>query len=118
MKEGKRHLGKTGYWTNGVIQAERTANTDALGRCVSSVLAAVNEVRVVSDKSEKYLGPDLRDSCLCSERNGDLWRAVRHIINLTVVVTGSPGLLHREEAVGIWARIGKTGYCNGPGIKR
>lgn len=28
--------------------------------------------------------------------------------DLTVVVTGSPGLLHREEAVGIWARIEKT----------
>lgn len=53
MKEGKGHLGKTGYWTNGVIQAERTANIDALGRSVSSVLAAVNEERVVSDKSEK-----------------------------------------------------------------
>lgn len=53
MKEGKGHLGKTGYWTNGVIQAERTANTDALGRSVSSVLAAVNEARIVSDKLEK-----------------------------------------------------------------
>lgn len=31
--------------------------------------------------------------------------AARH--DLTVVVTGSPGLLHREEAAGIWARVEK-----------
>lgn len=38
--------------------------------------------------------------------------------NLTAVETGSPGLLRREEAMGTWARTGKTGDCNGPGIKR